>query len=125
MEAWPPSSSVTTPTQRQGPSGEPWSDWASKVVAKSGDAGSELGEGSLMNLRNGSPTNSAGVRTALRLCRYSGTRASTLRKNATCVAAALGLGPSAACRRAITCCRASSGQADDLAESSATAFDNV
>src|SRR5215468_3264164 len=42
---------------------------ALKEIVSSGGAGSELGLGSLMNFMNGSPTNSAGVFTAFRLCR--------------------------------------------------------
>src|SRR5215471_20054356 len=42
---------------------------ALKEIDSSGGAGSELGLGSFMNVKNGSPTNSAGVFTAFRLWR--------------------------------------------------------
>src|SRR5215471_17416478 len=64
----PSPSSDTNPAQSHFP-GPALIGSALKEIASSGGAGSELGLGSLMNVMNGSPTNSAGVFTAFRLCR--------------------------------------------------------
>src|SRR5262245_49154479 len=84
-----------------------------KLIASSGGAGSELGLGSLTNFMNGSPTYSAGVFTALRLCLYAGTRASTFFKNIDCVAASRGSGPKAICFSLINCVMTSSDPSDE------------
>ena len=87
------------------------------VVARSGAAGSVLGEGRLMNFRNGSLANSTGVLTAFRLCRNSGVGASRLRKNAVCRATNAGSGRAAACSSAVICSFAPVGHNADFAVS--------
>src|SRR5262249_61555350 len=68
----PSPSSDTNPAQYHFP-GPALIGSALKEIASSGAAVSELGLGSLMNVMNGSPTNSAGVFNAVRALRESGT----------------------------------------------------
>src|SRR6267378_3607015 len=96
-----------------------------KLIALSAGAGAKVGDSIFRKCVNGCASSPGGGLMLDRSLRYSGTRTSTLRRNAMRVAAPCGSEPDAAVCRALNCCCTSGGQPAERCVILSTVWRNV